>query len=208
MIPDLNISAVPSRLLTLSNREFTVNDSPAAERFMVSLSPFTSTKPNDGSPRDRQPSVIRWRAGPLGPGPFFKAGDRINLSRLLSLRPYENTVYELLSNPTEFRTAGITQGVQANVCSVNDLYPVSGSLVDQKTDGAEDIIVALWDDRENQQPTGNYKELSGEAPVEFTDALALPNRSILVGEQRYRVIGPITDYEGPRVKFTARLSYA
>lgn len=208
MIPDLNISAVPSRLLTLSNREFTVNDSPAAELFMVSLSPFTSTKPNDGSPRDRQPSVVRWRAGPLGPGPFFKAGDRLSLSRLLGIRPYENAVYELLSNPTEFRTAGITQGVQANVCAVEDLYPVSGSLVDQKLENAADIIVALWDDRENQQPSGNYKELSGEAPIEFAAPLSLSNRSVLVGEQRYRIIGPITDYEGPRVKFTARLSYA
>jgi hypothetical protein len=175
---------------------------------MVSLSPFTSTKANDGSPRDRQPSVVRWRAGLLGPATTFKAGDRLSLGRLLSLRSYENAVYELLSNPTEFRTAGVTQGVQANVCSVNDLYPVVGSLVDQKQESAEDIIVALWDDRENQQPSGNYKELSGEAPIEFAEALASPNRSILVGEQRYRVIGPINDYEGPRVKFTARLSYA
>lgn len=203
MLPDLNIPAMPTRLVSVNNRVITVNDAPPMERFIVSLTPPTTTKANDGSPRDRAPSVIRWRAGLLGPATVLTAGSRLTLARLLG-RPYENTTYELLVAPTEFRTAGVTQGRAANVCAVSELYPCTGSLIEQDGTVVSDMIsVALWDNREQQQATGQYKDLSGEAPPEFADDLG-GNRSLVIGGVRYRITAPVTDYEGPRVKFTAR----
>lgn len=205
MIPDLNIRGMVTRVLELDGRHFELAS--ADESFMCSLEPPRNAKPDDGSPRDLEPSVLRWRSGLLGPGLVPQAGWRVSCTRPIGGRPYENLVYELLEDPREMRTGAITQGIQARVASVGTLYPYAGEL--QEQDGTElgDIAFALWSEREDHQSTGTYEEFSGEAPVEFTNELGT-NRRIVSDGQTYRITSSILDLEGPRVKFEARRSGA
>lgn len=207
VIRDLNIFAVVIRSLEFEEREFTVVDENGVS-FMCSLDPPRISRPTDGSPRDRQPYVMRWRAGLLGPGSGHpEAGWRVSLTRPLSTRPYETDVYELLSDPQEARTGAMAMGVQADVAPVNSLYPYEAELQEQDGTAVQDIRVALWSEREDHQNTGTYESFSGEAPVEFANMLGT-NRRLDIGGKRYRITSSIVDFEGPRVKFDARRANA
>lgn len=205
MIPDLNIVATVVRSVSRADRVVVVA-TPTAPPFFVSLVPPTSSKESDGSPRSLPPYKMRYRAGVLG-GPSMGAGWRVALNRPLG-RPYENAVYELLAAPKEFRSGAVTDGIEAVVAPMSILYPYIATLHEQNGSLIGTTIpVALWDDRESQQSTGTYEDFSGEAPGEFAGQLK-GNRYILIGTTRYRILTELIDYEGPRVKFTARMSNA
>lgn len=203
MIPDLNIQATVTRILTLEDGTFTIDDGVYGSH-MVSLMPPTRRLANDGSPRDGDPYTIRWRGGSLGPlvPPF--AGWRLTLSRPVG-RTYENLSYELLTDPSEVRVGPFTDGMQAPALPVSDLYPYEGELKSQGGTTIQVINVALWSVREDHQDTGTYENFNGEAPVEFATMLG-DNKRIDIGGQRYRITSSIVDFKGPRVKFEARRS--
>lgn len=205
MIRDLNIRAVVTRILTLEDRAFTVEDGQFGG-FTVSLMPPTRFPTQDGSPRDGDPHVLHWQAGLLGPVVVPQAGWRVGLERPVG-RSYENLTYELLSDPSEVRLGPSTDAVQAPVMTVPVLYPYSGVLKEQDGTEVGAIGVALWSDREDHADTGTYERFSGEAPVEFAPELS-NNRWIDLGGQRYRITSSIVDLEGPRVKFEARRANA
>ncbi len=206
MIQDLNILAVVERSLELEGRTFTVVDVPGWP-FACSLQPPRVSREDDGSPRDRDHYIMRFRKPPFGPG-TAKAGCRVSLeSPLLWGRPYENVTHELVSDPREVRVGPLGTVMQAECLPVGELYPYEGTLKEQNGTEVGSIVVALWSDREGHQDTGTYEEFRGEAPVEFADELG-NNRWIDLDGERYRITASILDLEGPRVKFDARRANA
>lgn len=200
MIRDLNAFATVVRTVVVAEDRSVVVTPVTAPKFMVGVSVPSRFSSNDSSPRERDPYILRWRGGILGPS-SIKAGYRIQVSNPLA-PSYTNGIMELLADPREIRAGNSIVGVEVPALLVTELYPYEGTLKEQDATEVGPVGVALWSNREDHENTGTYESFSGEAPIEFHLELG-NNRRLDLGGERYRLTSSITDFEGPRVKFEA-----
>ena len=148
---------------------------------------------SDGSPRSTVARNLVW----VAPGaPVLGPGDRISDG---------SEVYEVLTPPVG-RRAGLSVLVnEYEAAPVGSIYPLLATLSDLGgVEVEEDMPVAIWEGSMSSASHGEYDDLSGEAPVEFYNALRIVNRELVVGSRPFRITSTILHTEAGHVKLRLR----
>ncbi len=195
----LNEEARITRLVTIGSEQVATVTAAVGPWRPARFAPPTATAPaDDASPRGQAATTLEYVEGWLALGPL-DPGDRVERRRgAIALEVVR-------AARAVFTRSGAVDGWAVDVLPVAELYPVTASL--QEQGGAivrAALTCAIWSDSTRREPTGEYHDRLGEAPVEFAAELAVANRQLVLGSQKLRITSAEVDVTGPRVRLSLR----
>jgi len=161
------------------------------------VEPEVEVAGSEESPRFGPVWIIGWPKGYKGLPEAIGPGWRVEIA--------EWGIYELLSLPRQLREHNFQEGYTALAELVTRLYPIEATLYEKGSaipdDEGQDIILAMWDEKDQQERASRYDNMDAECPIEFSVEV---NHQIVINDRIWNVVDVRTNWVGPRQQFTLR----
>lgn len=137
--------------------------------------------------------LLEWPEGYRDPG-SLSTGFRVELA--------SGSVLEILGPPRALKE-GIERvtGWYTSAQELTALYPLTGELQDQGGVAADDITLAIWEFREDQERMGRFERYRGRVPIEFV-GVARVNHQIDVNGVVFKIQEALTNLNTMTVDLT------
>lgn len=198
---DTNYRGRLVREVVIAQMDYTVTDDPDG---ITSWGPVDLIEPevevagSEESPRFAPVWIMGWPKGYKGLPESTGPGDRVEIAGV--------GIFEILSQRRQLREHNDREGWTVLAELVEKLYPLVGTLysqtgLDDDNDPGEAIILAMWDETDDQERSSRYDNMDGECPIEFAVEV---NDRIVIDDRIWNVVTSRVNWSGPRRQLTLR----
>lgn len=164
------------------------------------VEPEVEVAGSEESPRSAPVWILGWPKGYKGLPETTGPGDRVEIAGL--------GVFEILSQRRQLREHNDREGWTVLAEKVEVLYPLDGILhtqtgLDDPDDDGTPIVLAMWDETDDQERSGRYDNMDAECPIEFEVEV---NSRITIDGRIWNVVASRIHWVGPRRQFSLRSS--